>query len=79
MSIFFLVGVRCVDRNLFQGQIWVVRADGRRYRKKIYGSTKREVLKKLRVLRQEQELGSFLPVEEETVGDYLLRCNMGSE
>ena len=63
-------------RNLFQGQIWVVRADGRRYRKKIYGPTRREVQKKLRELRREQELGSFLPIEEETLRDYLRRWHI---
>ena len=61
------------DRKLYQGQIWLLWANGSRYRKKVYASTRREVQKKLRTLRSEQEQGIFPLMENETVRDYLLR------
>ncbi len=60
-------------RNLYLGQIRVVRNDGSRSRKKVYGKTRGEVQKKLRQIRYEQKQGISPDIKSETVKQYLDR------
>ena len=61
------------NKNLYRGQIWVIRNDGSRFRKTVYDKTRREVQRKLRQIRLEQEQGISPDVKDESVKDYLER------